>query len=71
MAFSLGDDTRYTPDFMVIKNDGTIEFHEVKGFMRPAARVKIKVAARMFPWFRWYICWASGKEHFEIEEVSA
>lgn len=41
----------YTPDFMVIENDGSISFHETKGFWRDDARVKIKVAATLFPWF--------------------
>ena len=39
----LADRTFYTPDFRVIIPDGTIEFHEVKGFWRDDARVKIKV----------------------------
>jgi len=44
--------TFYTPDFMVVLSDGGIEMHEVKGFWRDDARVKIKVAAEQFPWFR-------------------
>lgn len=39
----------YTPDFMVIRNDGILEFHETKGFWHDDARVKIKVAADKFP----------------------
>lgn len=39
----------YTPDFMVVRADGVLEFHEVKGFWEEDARVKIKVAADMFP----------------------
>jgi hypothetical protein len=45
----LADTTFYTPDFMVMLADGTIEFHEVKGFWEDDARVKIKVAAETFP----------------------
>lgn len=48
-TFKLADDTRYTPDFMVQLLDGTIEAHEVKGFMEDHARVKIKVLPEMFP----------------------
>jgi hypothetical protein len=48
-TFKLADDTRYTPDFMVQLPDGTIEAHEVKGFMETHARVKIKVLPEMFP----------------------
>ncbi len=42
----------FTPDFPVVAMDGVLEFHETKGFWREAARVRIKVAARMFPKFR-------------------
>jgi len=45
----LADRTYYKPDFEVMLTDGTIEFHEVKGFMRDDANVKIKVAAQQFP----------------------
>lgn len=48
-TFKLADDTRYTPDFCVIEPDGTVVFHETKGFWRDDAYVKIKVAADMFP----------------------
>ncbi len=49
ITFKLADDTRYTPDFVLMLTDGTIECHEVKGFWRDDAKVKIKVAAEMFP----------------------
>ncbi|MDP8237680.1 MAG: DUF1064 domain-containing protein [Candidatus Hatepunaea meridiana] len=45
----LADKTYYKPDFEVMLPDGSIEFHEVKGFMRDDANVKIKVAAAQFP----------------------
>jgi hypothetical protein len=45
----LADNTFYTPDFAVMLADGTFEMHEVKGFWEDDARVKIKVAASMFP----------------------
>jgi hypothetical protein len=51
-TFKLADDTRYTPDFWCLMADGTVEIHEVKGFMEDDALVKIKVAASMFPEFR-------------------
>jgi hypothetical protein len=40
----------YNPDFTVITHDGRVQFHEVKGFWRDDARVKIKLAARKFFW---------------------
>lgn len=49
----LADNTFYTPDFVVYSTDGTVEFHETKGFWEDDARVKIKVAAAQFP-FRFY-----------------
>lgn len=52
IKLKLADNTHYTPDFMVLLADGTIEMHEVKGFWRDDARVKIKVAATVFPVFQ-------------------
>ena len=51
VTLKIGDNCRYTPDFPAIKA-GTLTFFEVKGFWRDDARVKIKVAARTFPWAR-------------------
>lgn len=45
----LADRTFYTPDFMVLRADGAFEMHEVKGFWEDDARVKIKVAAELYP----------------------
>ena len=45
----LADNTFYTPDFSVMCADGQMEMHEVKGFWTDDARVKIKVAAEMYP----------------------
>jgi hypothetical protein len=44
--------TWFTPDFMVMLMDGSVEFHEVKGFWEDDARVKMKVATETFPEFR-------------------
>lgn len=45
----LADGAWYTPDVLVLMEDGQCELHEVKGFWREAARVRIKVAARLYP----------------------
>lgn len=45
----LADNTFYTPDFVVMVADGVIECRETKGFWTDDARVKIKVAAALFP----------------------
>ncbi len=45
----LADRTYYKPDFEVMMPDGTVEFHEVKGYMPEDANVKLKVVAQQFP----------------------
>lgn len=50
LTVRLGDDLRYTPDFVVILPDGVIELHEVKGgFVRDDARVKLLATAAQLP----------------------
>lgn len=52
LKFRLADKTFYTPDFVVMRSDGLIELHEVKGarvIFADDARVKIKVAAELYP----------------------
>jgi hypothetical protein len=49
IKFRLANNTFYTPDFNVMRSDGSLEIHETKGFWRDDARVKIKVAASMYP----------------------
>ena len=39
----------YLPDFKITNNDGTVEYHEVKGWMTPKAATKIKRMAKYFP----------------------
>src|SRR5262249_22037875 len=51
VTLKLGDDCRFTPDFALITaQTGQFYFVDVKGFQRDDALVKIKTAARMFPW---------------------
>lgn len=45
----LADNTFYTPDYAVMAGDGVMEIHEVKGHWQDDARVKIKVAASLYP----------------------
>ena len=49
ITLKLADGCRYTVDFNVMAANGQLEMHEVKGFWRDDARVKIKVAAEKFP----------------------
>ena len=60
LTLKLAHDTRYTADFLVIKADGGIELHEVKGFLREDANVKLKTAAALFPWFRFVVIYRRG-----------
>ena len=66
VKFKLADKTFYTPDFMVLRPDGTFELHEVKGFWEDDARVKIKVAAAQYP-FK-FIAARKVKGAWETEE---
>lgn len=49
LKFWLADNTFYTPNFAVMTGTRLIEIHDVKGHWEDDARVKIKVAARLFP----------------------
>jgi hypothetical protein len=64
LKFRLADNTFFSPDFIVMLADGTLEAHEVKGkttkttkagvkydapFALEDARAKIKIAAELFP----------------------
>ena len=49
LKLRLADSTFYSPDFAVMLANGAIECHEVKGHWTDDARVKIKVAAEMYP----------------------
>lgn len=49
LKLRLADNTFYTPDYAVLRADGLMEVHEVKGFWQDDARVKIKVAADLYP----------------------
>ena len=48
-TFKLADDTRFTPDFVIQKPNGSLEVEEVKGHMQDDAHVKLKVFCEQFP----------------------
>ena len=62
----LADSTFYTPDFLVLPASGVLEVHETKGFWRDDARVKIKVAASIYP-FR-FIAVTKDGANWKVEE---
>jgi len=39
----------YTPDFEVQNTDGSVEYHEVKGWMDPKSKTKLKRMAKYYP----------------------
>lgn len=65
--FLLAKGTSYLPDFYVLLSDGHVEIHEVKQVHRgkksearsgwsSTSITKFKIAAEMFPEFRWVAC---------------
>lgn len=70
LPFDLAWRCVYTPDFGVIRPGGAVEFHEVKGgHAWEDSRIKFKVAARLWPHWRWvWAKWASGRWRFEVYE---
>jgi len=58
----LADNTFYTPDFAVMPDDCRLEMHEVKGWWQDDARVKIKVAASIYP-FRFIAVTKRAQKH--------
>ena len=62
ITLKLADNTRYTPDFMVMLADGVLEIHETKGgFIREDGWLKLKIAAGLFP-FRFFLCQKQAKK---------
>ncbi len=68
ITLRLAPRTSLTPDFMVMKNNGEIEFREVKGFWTDDAKAKTKIAADKFP-FRFLIVKAAKGKTWAIEEI--
>ena len=63
----LADKTYYTPDFLVVLADDTIELHEVKGHWEEDARVKWKATADRYPIFRFVaVTGGPGKWRYEV-----
>lgn len=71
VTLKLAHDTRYTPDFAVMRGDGTLEMHEVKGPHRwEDSIVKLRCAAEMFP-LVFVMATRSKDGAWEIREVGA
>jgi hypothetical protein len=69
--FRLAPKTFYTPDFMVVFPN-YIALYDVKPsfrFVQDDAAVKIKVAARLFPWFAWRLVAPRRGGGFDVKEI--
>jgi hypothetical protein len=62
----LAEKTFLTVDFFVQLADGVLEAHEVKGFWEDDARVKVKVAASLYP-FRFLAIQKAG-DGWKVED---
>ena len=72
MKLRLAKSTFIDVDFLVVLAEGLIELHEVKGHWEDDARVKIKVAARMFPWWRFQgVQWDKQTKDWKYEVFDA
>lgn len=67
-SLKLAANTHYRPDFMVMRGNGELEFHEVKGFWTDDAKAKTKIAAEMFPIIRFLVVKAK-RGGWEVEEI--
>jgi hypothetical protein len=70
LKFRLGGATFYTPDYAAVEPDGRLVLIEVKGgWFRDDARVKTKVAASLYPQFRWLLVFREGRGGWRVLEV--
>ena len=73
-------DAWYKPDFLVVrkyplnpvKDDWmkVFELHETKGFWRAPARIRIKVCAERYPWFKFVAVQWDRNAGWQFEEFS-
>lgn len=71
LKLRLADNTFLTVDFFVMTKDYELQAHDVKGFIMEDAKVKMKVAASIYP-FRFFIVRAKPKKDgggWKVEEV--
>lgn len=71
ITLKLAPDCRYTPDFWLLSEgsagSATLAFEEIKGFWRDDAKVKLRLAARLFPfWTFTALQWRNGTWHREV-----
>jgi hypothetical protein len=71
VALKLGDRSTYWPDFLIVHNDGSLEFLEIKGFMKAVGAAKFKIARTMFWWAKFtMMSYDSRRGWYENEHAS-
>jgi hypothetical protein len=73
VTFRLAGRTKFTPDFGVWPepaSDWRFTLCETKGWLREDAALKIKVAADMFPQFRWLLVYREEGGGWRVHEVT-
>jgi hypothetical protein len=61
----IGIGAKYTPDFRITHHNGPVEFHEVKGYRREAAMVRIRAAALRYPEYKFVLVTkVDGRWHY-------
>lgn len=68
-SLPLANGLKYKLDFLVVGNGGRIEGHEVKGRAFAAGIVKVKMAARLFPWIKFFLVTAKKGGEWQIDPV--
>lgn len=69
-SLRLAASTHYRPDFLVVLADGSTDVVEIKGHWEDDARAKIKVAARLFPVWRFLaVRWDRQAKNWATEEI--
>lgn len=74
VTFKLANDLRYIPDFYILCNDGSIQYHDTKGrkgdsfYSRKLGVPKIKMAAELFPEFKFFVVWFAEDKTWRWQE---
>lgn len=73
ITLRLANHCRYTPDFTVYdRATKELSCYEVKGpHFWEDAKIKLKVAARSYPWITFYLCTRPKNEPWNIEPIIA
>lgn len=69
-TLKLGDGAKYTPDFMISHNDGSVEIVEIKGHGWAAGMLRFKWAATLYELFDWSMVRREGRAWTTIKKYS-